>query len=474
MIQARHLRSDTTPGGADARAQRPQTFYVDFAEFERTSAVRARSETTRAPGPQRVSTVEAEVAGLRSNVRDTARAVLTWLSSVTQHDNEDSLDTVLDRCLRPGPDASKLNYAALAEEINRSLGVDLSAKRVQTAIRHLRGEAEPNGAAGASVSESPSVAQRFEALSERLRVNHDALLSGQEAAGRSLGRSVAHDVLCALRNAAGRLIENGFGEGIPDRVDLDATRDRFLAFVHGVVRRGTATGVGGRESTLRVDLGRLLSALHDYDASTDADMQLVVTGAAVVGALAGPGSLPGLMARLNVLMVGRPMLETDFFVAQMLELADAAGLLIGDTPTRSYMGWVRNQPEDRQTPSPNRVRSYCLNNAATHILQRLVAGELVGGKWFETAQHCFDTMKKHDRGFKLLWTTEAIMLSTLAELTGSDQAVCDFFERLGSKKSLDLLADLRRYDNSDALNRLVRTYAVSVHLEIKGQLLVLN
>jgi hypothetical protein len=168
------------------------------------------------------------------------------------------------------------------------------------------------------------------------------------------------------------------------------------------------------------------------------------------------------------------MLETDFFVAQMLELADAAGLLIGDTPTRSYMGWVRNQPEDRQTPSPNRVRSYCLNNAATHILQRLVAGELVGGKWFETAQHCFDTMKKHDRGFKLLWTTEAIMLSTLAELTGSDQAVCDFFERLGSKKSLDLLADLRRYDNSDALNRLVRTYAVSVHLEIKGQLLVLN
>jgi len=475
MIQARTPLSDMTRSDADATAQRPQTFYVDFAKFEAASAVRAGSQASRvrAARPGRVSTVEAEVADLRRNVQDAARAVLTWLSGVTQHDHEDSLDGILDRCLRPGPDVSRLNYAALADEINRSLGVQLSAKRVQTAIRHLRCAAEPTSDLKPNPSKSRLLAQRFEALSERLQINHDALLREHDTAGKALHRSVAHDVLCVLRNAAGRLIENGFGEGIPDQIDLDGTRERFLAFVHGVVRQGTGGGVDN-QSTLRDDLARLLSALNGYDATADADMQLVIAGASVVSDLMGPGSLPGLMARLNVLMVGRPMLETDFFVAQMLKLADAAGELVHDTPTRNYMGWVRHQSEDRQTPSPNRVRSYCLNNAATHILQRLVTGELAGGRWFETAQRCFETMKKHDRGFQLLRTTEAIMLSTVAELTGSDQAVRDFFERLGSPQSLGLLADLRRYDNSDALNRLVRTYAVSVYPELQGQLLVLN
>jgi len=477
MIQAHTHLEDMTPSDADVKAQRPQTFYVDFAKLEASSSACARSQTAQpsASRPGRVTTVAAEVSVLRQNVQDAARAVLTWLSSVTQHDHEDSIDVVLNRCLRPGPDVSRLNYAALADEINRALGVQLSAKRVQTAIRHLRQAADPANDPKPDPKPQPTLAERFEGLSHRLQENHDALVYEQRAAGKALHRSVAHDVLCVLRNAAGRLIENGFGEGIPDHVDLDATRERFLVFVHRAVKEGVGVGTGGdRQSTLRQDLSRLLLALNDYDASADADMQLVVAGARIVADLAGPGSLPGLMARLNVLMVGRPMLDTDFFVAQMLKLAEAAGELVNDTPTRNYMGWVRHQPLDRQTPSPNRVRSYCLNNAATHILQRLVAGELAGGQWFQTAQHCFDTMKKHDRGFQLLKTTEAIMLSTLAELTGSDQAVREFFDRLGSDKSLDLLTDLRRYDNSDALNRLVRTYAVSVHPDINGQLLVLN
>jgi hypothetical protein len=376
----------------------------------------------------------------------------------------------LDKCLRPGADTTAVNYAALAQEINRALGLDLSAKRVQTAVRHIRDAAAKQHVQETLAQETPSptLAQRFESLQNRLLTNHDRLVN-EQGGDQTLRRAVAHDVLCVLRSAAGRLIECGFGEGIPQYVDLDATRQRFMAFVRRVFRDGLGKD---NQSTLRDDLAKLLSALNQHDDTAEADMQLVVAGACVVGDLAGPGSLPGLMARLNVLMVGRPMLDSEFFVSQMLTLADAAGGLIGQRDTHAYMSWVRLQPKDRRTPSPNRVRSYCLNNAATHILQRLHTGELTGAHWFTTAQTCFDTMMKHDRGFKLVKTTEAVMLSVLAEMTGNTGPARDFFAQLGREKSLCLLRDLARFDNSVVLNRLVRRHAESVHAGIASQLLV--
>jgi hypothetical protein len=474
---ARANSNHTPPYGVDELRQRPRTIYVDFARLESTvagtDAVRAyRPEYDKAvPAARRVTTVDDEVTGLRVNVQDAARAVLTWLASVTQHDSDGNLDRVLNRCLRPGADASAVNFAAMADEINQSLGMDLSAKRVQTAVRHLRDAAAKNRdqASVVQTDTKPTLTQRFDALHTRLQANHDKLINDQGQASDTLRRAIAHDVLGVLRASAGRLIECGFGEGIPQHVDLDATRQRFLVFV-----QHTARGLGSDEScSVRDDLSRLLSALQNHDDTAEADMQLVVAGANVVADLAGPDSLPGLMARLNILMAGRPMLESDFFVSQMLELADAAGNLIDDKATHAYLGWVRHQPEDRQTPSPNRVRSYCLNNAATHILERLHTGELAGGHWFETAQLCFATMKKHDRGFKLLKTTEAIMLCVLAEMTGSTEPSREFFKRLGQAKSLDLLCDLRKFDNSDALNRLVRHGVIAVYPQLKGQLLVL-
>jgi len=283
-------------------------------------------------------------------------------------------------------------------------------------------------------------------------------------------RAMAHDILGVVRSSAGRLIECSFGEGVPQQVDLDATRQRFLVFVQHAMDHGLGSD---DQTTIDQDMTRLLSALRDHDGTAEADMQLVVAGTDIVADLAGPDSLPGLMARLNILMVGRPMLETDFFVTQMLELADAAGQLINDKPTRAYMSWVRTLPQDRQAPSPNRVRSYCLNNAATHILQRLHTSELEGGQWFATAQQCFETMKTHDRGFSLLKTTEAIMLCVLADLTDSAEPAQSFFNSLGRDKSLNLLSDLRKFDNSDALNRLVRRHATAAHPSLAGQLLVL-
>jgi hypothetical protein len=455
------------PPGADENRQLPRTFYVDFAQLEAGLSGNEALRLARRAEPSsrragRVTTVDDRVAGLRRNVRDAARAVLTWLAAVTRHDDGGDLDRLLDRCLRPGADTTAVNYTALAEEVNRTLGTDLSPKRIQTAVRHLR------DAAAASNNETgdpaPSLADRFDALDATLRARHDALV-GSGGGGHALRRAVAHDVLAVLRTCAGRLIECGFGEGIPEHVDLDATRQRFLAYVRAAVNRNAP-------GSLREDIGQLLRALREHDGSAETDMRLVVAGASVVTDLSGPGSLAGLMARLNLLMVGRPMLETDFFVEQMLRLADAAGDLIHDRATQTDMAWVRLQPEDRRTPSPNRVRSYCLNNAATHVLQRLHTGELAGGKWFATAQRCHETMAKHDRGFRLLKTTEAIMLCVLADLTANASPAEDLFRKLGRARSLDLLHDLARFDNSTELNRLVRRYADTVHVGVASQLLV--
>jgi hypothetical protein len=452
---------------------------VDFAKLESspagTDAIHAYkpAASQNTSGSSRVTTVDDEVADLRVNVKDAARAVLTWLASVTQHDTDGNLDRVLDRCLRPSTDASEVNYTALASEINQSLGLDLSAKRVQTAVRHIRHAAnnskDQNPDTTADVL-PPTMTQRFDALYARLQANHHRLVHSLNKSDHAFRRATAHDVLAVLRASAGRLIECSFGEGIPQHVDLDATRQRFLVFIQHATGHGLGTE---NQTTLHDDMDKLLSALRDHDGSAEADMQLVIAGANIVADLAGPDSLPGIMARLNILMVGRPLLDTDFFIQQMLQLAAAAGNLIDDKPTRAYMGWVRHQPKDRQTPGPNRVRSYCLNNAATHILQRLHTGELTGAHWFQTAEQAFDTMRKHDRGFKLLKTTEAIMLCVLAELTDNTEPASDFFARLGRDKSLDLLCDLRKFDNNDALNRLVRRHTTAVHPSLKGQLLVL-
>jgi len=471
-IKDRANTNHVSPKCADETRQRPRTIYVDFAKLESTPAgtdaikVYQPASKRDAKARTRVTTVDHEVNDLRVNVQDAARAVLTWVASATQHDTDKNLDRVLDACLRPSADATEINYAALAQEINQSLGLDFSAKRIQTALRHLRNAADQPVA----VTVQTPMSDRFEALHTKLQTNHDRLLRGFGQSENAFRRAMAHDILGVVRASAGRLIECSFGEGIPQQVDLDATRQRFLVFIQHAVDHGLGSD---DQTSIHDDMTRLLTALCDHDGSVESDMQLVVAGAHMVADLAGPDLLPGLMARLNILMVGRPLLETDFFVAQMIELADAAGHLIHDKRTRAYMSWVRTQPQDRRTPTANRVRSYCLNNAATHILQRLHTGELTGGKWFATAQQCFETMKIHDRGFALLKTTEAVMLCVLADLTDSAEPVQDFFQSLGHEKSLKLLSDLRKFDNNDALNRLVRRHATAVHPSLAGQLLVL-
>ena len=122
----------------------PTTLYVDFAQLEASLSVQEarrlheQTASTNHRRAKRITTVKDEVVGLRRNVQDAARAVLRWLASVTEHRGRVDLDRVLDKCLRPGSDTTAVNYTALAQEINQTLSTDLSPKRIQTAIRHLR------------------------------------------------------------------------------------------------------------------------------------------------------------------------------------------------------------------------------------------------------------------------------------------------------------------------------------------------
>ena len=114
----------------------------------------------------------------------------------------------------------------------------------------------------------------------------------------------------------------------------------------------------------------------------------------------------------------------------MLKLADAAAALHDDDATRSYLNWVRRLPEDARVPSPLRVSSYCLNNAATRILQRLYLGQIEGDDWLARAGDAIATMHQRDAGFRLLKATWAIQHTVTAHLTGDTSGVDAFFAEM--------------------------------------------
>ena len=83
---------------------RSRTLFLDWSLIESSigpSAPAAESDTDTPRRHRLVTTVADEVKPLRKNVRDSDRAVLTWLASVTQHDASSRLEDVLDHCLRP-------------------------------------------------------------------------------------------------------------------------------------------------------------------------------------------------------------------------------------------------------------------------------------------------------------------------------------------------------------------------------------
>lgn len=453
----------------------PNTIYVDWADLEAKLSQRdaasldaQRSTPARAARRRVVTTVDDEVKHLRRNVRDSAKAVLSWVAALTEHDGPRNLNEVLDRCLRPGPDVQRLNYAALAEEIGQTLGVDISAKRVQTAVENLR----RGGQRRVLQMERKSVKSSLDALHERLESNYEGLLASEASAGESLRRAIATEVLGAVRCAAGRLIESDYGEGIPKAVDVDHLEGQFLDFVRSVIKRKPDAG---RASTLADDLHKLLLVLCDYDASGEYDMKLIVDGARVVADLMGPDSLPGLMAKLNVLVAGRTLLDSQLYCGELMRLADLAADLHEDAATKQYMNWVRRLPEEQRVPSPLRVSSYCLNNAATNIFERLFKDQLEDpDSWMQRATACVEQISQRDSGFRLLKITQLQHLVVSAKLSGDPSAAESHFKKLGRDGSLQVLEDMARFDNCVELLRASERHAVKVLPQLKHQLIHLS
>ena len=462
-------------GGSDDALQaafEPKTVFVDWADLETSMQRRqvrsldpASSDRRSARRPRLITSVHDEAGKVRANVRDSARAVLTWVSALLDHEGLTDLDAVLDRCLRPGPDPASLNYAALAREIGAATGIDLSPKRVRTAIEQLRKARQKQ------VQHMPrqSNRQRLETLHSLLEANFQDLVGSETPDRENLRRSIAVDVLAAVRRAAGRVIENDFGEGIPPTIDVDELEGRFLDFVRGIVRDEPGSD---HQRTLPADLHRLLVTLCDYDGSSENDVRLVVDGGRVVADLMGPDSLPGIMAQLNVLVAGRHLLDSELYCAEMSRLAEAAAGLRDDPQVRRFLNWVRRLPEDQRLPSPLRVSSYCLNNAATHVLQRIFTDELADGKaYLARADEWIEEMRRRDSGFRLIKTTEVLYLVVVAHLAGDARKIESHFARLGNSRSLALLQDLAKYDNCEEMVRAARRHAVAALPELRHQLI---
>ncbi|MBB6430421.1 hypothetical protein [Algisphaera agarilytica] len=469
--------------GEGESRQRWRTVFVDGTILDSTTPS-FDDKPAAEPRTRTVTRLDDEVAAVRKNVQDSARAVLAWLSAVVAHEGKTDLDDILDRCLRPGPDIERVNFAAMAEDIFRVTGVELSAKRVQTAVTHLRAAREKANeqAAAAAMPAKDELAERLAELDGRLRDNF-ATLTTQEPDGQAaLRREIGTAVLTAVRSAAGRVIDRDFGEGIPDTVNLHALEGRFLGFVRDTLRQQAAFGLASDHPTLEHDLRRLLITLADHDATAEADMKLVMHGSAVVSSLLGVDSLPGVMAQLNVLVSGRGLIDTDLYVAEMVRLGHLAESLRDDAATKTFMNWVRRLPEDQRLPSPIRVASYCRSNATTRLLDKLFAGDLDPDAlaladatqpprtYLQLALDTHDRMLELDAGFTLTLTTHLLRHVVVAHLTRNKTDALAHLESLGPAKSLDRLEALIKFDNNDELVAEAQQLVIQAHPSLKRQL----
>ena len=504
----------TVSTSSDTPRKRWRTVFMDGDVLQATAEARAM----RAAGPEVfdaglrvVARAEDEIGAVRRNVRDAAGAVLAWLAAVVAHDDAGGdLDGVLDRCLRPGPDVERVNYAAMAAEIEAVTGVSLSPRRVQTAVLQLRAArgkrvvAERDAAlervAGSDAAHpsapEPDAEPLQTALRELdvdLRASFDELAELAELtdpAADTTRRALGTAVLTAVRAAAGRVIDRDFGEGIPEREtphtgDLE---DRFLTFVRDSVRR--RADAGAADDRVEPHLRRLLVTLAEsgaraVGADTDAenDVNLVMHGARVVCCLLGVDSLPGVVAQLNVLVTGRALIQTDLYVAEMLRLAARAESLHDDAATKRYLTWVRRLPEDRRLPSALRVASYCRSNAATRIYDRVFDGALDADApaladatrpprtYRQLADAAHDAMLARDGGGTLTLTGVLVRHTVSAKLDGHDRDVRAHLEALGEDKALERLEALIRFENNDALVRAARSHAVAVYPTLATRLI---
>ncbi len=318
-------------------------------------------------------------------------------------------------------------------------------------------------------------------------------------------RELGIDLLAAVRAAAARVIDRGFGEHITDAIDLNVFEGRFLDYVRDTVgaiasaKPESSCLASGLRSRLQQDFRRLLITLADHPlaqgriaASAEHDVKLVMHGSRIVAALLGPDSLPGVLAHLNVLVVGRDLIGTDLYIAEMLRLAHTAEQLHDDEPTQQLLRWCRRQPADagRKLPGAIRVASYARSNAATRLYQRCFLGQIdpqadapllptmrmadtgLRTSYLQLADTVLGAMETSDAGFVLTLTTRLLAHTTHAQLTGDKSDAMTYFRGLGETKTLDRLESLIKFDNSDEIVRATRRLAESALPTLRHRLLV--
>ncbi|MEM6393134.1 MAG: hypothetical protein AAF797_10210 [Planctomycetota bacterium] len=419
-------------------------------------------------GPAWVGRVAESVQPLRANVQDAARAVLTWLAAVVDHRGERSVDDVLAACLRPGQSTEGVDYAALASLVSAHSGMALTAKRVQTAVRHLRSHQ-----ASQKVEPKPLTSDRLAVLEEHLREQFDAVLTDERLASEA-----AIEVLTAVRGATGRLTAYDFAEGLDasDRVGRVSAGD-----ADGLRRRFASLKLVSEERTAQL-LRRLLVVLAEHDGTVESDMKLVLCGSALVCRLAGSCSLPGVMARLNVLVAGRGLIEHGDYVDRMEALADQAEALHGDAATKTLLQRLGRGPKADRLPTPRRVASYALNNAATRLIHRRFTGELdevMAVLALERAGGLIERMKAGDAGFVLLPGTEAMLRAAEdwveGRLVDGEASGCRaFFAGLDAAKAADVVSHLLEHESCRGLVEAVRAAAVAEHPGLDEELIVVR
>lgn len=453
-------RDDIPTRRRDARGARPRryrTVTADLGKLEAVltrgggSLVRAQVDPDQAP---RVALdIDHRVDGVRANVQDAARAVLVWLAQVTGPeagqeagpDQGEVLGDVLARCLRPGPDSTRLNYAALAREIESATGCALTPKRVATAIRQLRMN-------HAGLSSSPTPAPQRDPWTDRRDALTQACVDRLESSAESAGdpRALSLHTLSVVRAAVSRVISHSYGEFLPESPDTAVLRARL--------ERNRAVLDHADRDTDEQSMGRLLEALDRYDATAESDMRLIAAGARAVTTLMGSASLPAVMARLNLLVAGRDLIDHADYVQAMQQIADEAEALHTDDETQRLRRLARSLPEDHRLPSPRRIASYAHNNAATRILHRLFTGEMTGEveAWLQLAQVHLNQLKTGDSGFELIPVTEAIV-HTVAGVVSASRETAEaresFWQGLGLVKAVALVERMVKYESCTELVR---------------------
>ncbi|MEM6333477.1 MAG: hypothetical protein AAF823_09085 [Planctomycetota bacterium] len=444
------LARSTTADPLSVADRRPRVVSVDASVLD--AVVVADAPRRRAMGAT-VIRIDDAVRPLRADVRDAARALLTWLAVVTDHraptpvtrsaKQDGGLDRLLRRCVRPGAGVDGLDYTALAEEVAAVTGTRLSAKRLQTAVRHLRAARVELGRASAN-------REGVRGASELLEEVAGYELGGDGLADWRLGVAV----LAEVRAAVGRLITHDFAEGVEaGRLPEPGLAARF-------VERGAGDGVDGWR-------GDLVRAIERHDGTAEADVRLVLSGAAAVRRLTGAGSLADTVGQLNVAVAGRDLLETRDYLRRMLRVARAADRLSTSAAGRTELQRARRLSDERhRLPSPTRVMSYALNNAATRAMDRVFLGQTPTGRIdgrLRLAAACVGRMRRRDSGFALLKVTAAIH-ATVAGRQADDGGAADrFWAELDGAGAAELLERLARHESCGPLVDAVYADARRTH-----------